>query len=185
MDYNQPIELTDTSTGLDLLNETRRKFSLRINQVVDDVANIPVDNQNVAHLLSQHIMHRLQTMQMLTILTPEEVEAATACIQRRMNGDEPYFLVFAPVQHSGYIKYTVSELMGMWRELLQDFLEFSLKKVCTYPATEQAKIVSFAKIATLAASEVDIISSQEYDTCTQILQDIEHGNQPNTYTFLS
>lgn len=184
MDYNQPIELNENSTGLDLLNETRRKFSLRINQIVDDVANIPVENQDVAHLLSQHIAHRLQTMQILTVLTPEEVEAATACIQKRMNEEESYFLVFAPISHSGYTQYTVNELRDMWRDLLQDFFEFSLNKAHTYPPTERAKILSFAKISALAASEVDVITASETEKLNAIIQQIEHGAVPATYKFL-
>lgn len=178
MDINTPIEITENSTGLDLLNETRRAFSVYFWQEMQKVHSIPVVDDKQARMLSQHLGQRLGVMRVLTIIGDDEISQATDHLHRMFNADEELAaIVFAPVNDSIYSQYSANEMLFLWNTILQQFFTRCLTAAAQQSNTdERTRLYAFAENAISCCSALHMMKPDEITKALEILKEFRAGN---------
>lgn len=178
MDINTPIEITENSTGQDMLNEVRRAFSIYLYKEIQKIASIPVYDNKQARMLSQHLSQRLGTMRMLMIIDDKEMIQATTQIRKLLSPPfEPTVLIFAPITQSPYSEYTVDKIKTMWNSLLQEFfihcLTSGAKQICS---EEQKRMYAFAENAIQCWYDLGMMNINELQKACEIIKSFRLGN---------
>lgn len=178
MDINTPIEITEESTGLDMLNEVRRAFSVYFFKEIQKVMSIPVVDDKQARMLSQHLTQRLGTMRILTILGENEVEQATDAMRQFMTGGfPPTAIVFAPVEESAYSQVKASDMMVLWNAVLQQFFTHCLTTGAKQTdADERNRMYAFAENATYCWHDLRMMMPGEINKAQEIIKEFRAGN---------
>jgi hypothetical protein len=178
MDINTPIEITENSTGLDMLNEVRRAFSVYFYQEIQKVMQIPVVDERQARMLSQHLTQRLGTMQLLTIIDESEVAQATLALHQMMfKTDEPAAIVFAPIKASQYSHVSAADMLVLWNAVLQRFFTHCLTTGAQQPdAEERARMYAYAENATHCWHDLKMMMPGEIKKAQEIIKEFRNGN---------
>jgi hypothetical protein len=178
MDINTPIEITENSTGLDVLNEVRRAFSVYFFQEIQKVMSIPVVDTKQAKMLSQHLTQRLGTMRILTILTKSEVEQATDAMRQFISGNfPPTAIVFAPVKESNYSRYSAGDMMVLWNAVLQKFFTHCLTAGAKQSDIEERnRMYAFAENAVYCWHDLKMMMPAEINKAQEIIKEFRNGN---------
>lgn len=178
MDINTPIEITENSTGLDMLNEVRRAFSVYFFQEMQKVMSIPVVDAKQARMLSQHLTQRLGTMRMLTILTETEVSQATDALCQMISGNfPPTAIVFAPVTESQYINYRAADMLVIWNAVLQKFFTHCLTTGAQQNDIEERnRMYAFAENAVYCWHDLSMMMPAEINKAQEIIKEFRAGN---------
>ena len=178
MDINTPLTITEESTGLDMLNEARRAFSVYFWQEMQKVHSIPVVDNKQARMLSQHLGQRLGTMRVLTIIGDDEISQATDHLHRMFNSNaEPAAIVFAPVQESAYSQYSASEMMVLWNTILQQFFTRCLTSGAQQSNVEERnRLYAFAENGISCCNALRMIKPEEFTKAQEILKEFRAGN---------
>lgn len=177
-DINTPIKITENSTGLDMLNEVRRSFSVYLFQEIQKVMSIPVVDDKQAKMLSQHLTQRLGTMRILTILSENEVEQATATMRQCLSGNlPPTAIVFAPVEQSAYSQVRASDMMTLWNAVLQKFFTHCLTSGAQqHNEDERNRMYAFAENATYCWHDLRMMMPGEIKKAQEIIKEFRAGN---------
>lgn len=177
-DINTPIEITENSTGLDILNEVRRAFSVYLFQEIQKVMSIPVVDDKQAKMLSQHLTQRLGTMQILTIIDENEVAQATIALRQMMSqATEPAAIVFAPVKASQYSNVSAADMLVLWNAVLQRFFTHCLTTGAQHlDAEERARLYAYAENATYCWHDLKMMMPGEIKKAQEIIKEFRAGN---------
>lgn len=178
MDINTPMTITEESTGLDMLNEVRRAFSVYFWQEMQKVHSIPVVDDKQARMLSQHLGQRLGAMRVLTIIGDDEISQATDHLHRMFNSnEEPAAIVFAPVKDSTYSQYSASEMLVLWNAILQQFFTRCLTAAAQQSnVDERNRLYAFAENATFCWHDLRMMMPGEIAKAQEILKEFRAGN---------
>ena len=178
MDINTPIEITEESTGLDMLNEVRRAFSVYFFKEIQKVMSIPVVDDKQARMLSQHLTQRLGTMRILTIIGENEVEQATDAMRQFMTKRfEPTAIVFAPVEESAYSQVKASDMMVLWNAVLQQFFTHCLTTGAQQTdLDERNRMYAFAENAVYCWHDLRMMMPGEIAKAQEIIKEFRAGN---------
>lgn len=178
MDINTPIEITEESTGLDMLNEVRRAFSVYFFKEIQKVMSIPVVDDKQARMLSQHLTQRLGTMRILTIIGENEVEQATDAMRQFMTKRfEPTAIVFAPVEESAYSQVKASDMMVLWNAVLQQFFTHCLTAGAQQTdLDERNRMYAFAENAVYCWHDLRMMMPGEIAKAQEIIKEFRAGN---------
>lgn len=177
MDINIPIPITDTSTGLDMLNEVRRAFSVYFYQEIQKVMSIPVVDEKQAKVLSQHLTQRLGTMRILTIISESEVEQATDAMRQFISGNfPPTAIVFASVKESNYSQFSAGDMMVLWNAVLQRFFTHCLTSGAKQTDIEERnRMYAFAENAVHCWHDLRMMMPGEIQKAQDIIKDFRAG----------
>ncbi|MBQ8806379.1 MAG: hypothetical protein IJZ68_08000 [Bacteroidaceae bacterium] len=178
MDINTPIEITENSTGLDMLNEVRRAFSVYFFKEIQKVMSIPVVDDKQARMLSQHLTQRLGTMRVLTILGENEVDQATDALRQFISGSfPPTAIVFAPVEESSYSKVGAADMMVLWNAVLQQFFTHCLTSGAKQADMEERnRMYAFAENAVYCWHDLRMMMPGEIKKAQEIIKEFRAGN---------
>lgn len=185
-DINKPIEITEASTGLDMLNEVRRAFSVYFYQEIQKVMQIPVVDAKQARMLSQHLTQRLGTMQILTIIDESEVAKATIALRQMMaKTTEPAAIVFAPIKESQYSNVSAADMLVLWNAVLQQFFTHCLTTGAQHPdAEERARMYAYAENATYCWHDLKMMMPGEIAKAQEIIKEFRVGNTDGATTYV-
>ena len=177
-DINTPMPITENSTGLDLLNEVRRSFSVYLFQEIQKVMSVPVVDDKQAKMLSQHLTQRLGTMQILTIIDESEVAQATIALRQMISkAAEPTAIVFAPVKASQYSNVSAADMLVLWNAVLQRFFTHCLTTGAYHPdAEERARLYAYAENATYCWHDLKMMMPGEIKKAQEIIKEFRAGN---------
>jgi hypothetical protein len=182
-DINTPIEITENSTGLDMLNEARRRFSVHFNEEVRKILSVPAVETKQAKILSRHLSQRLMAMKTLTILTQYEINHATRIVAQFSNGTMDVTpIVFDSVKKSSYEQYSAEDMKFMWNVLLQELFSQCLKSgASNRNYAEKDRLFSFANNAIECWNDMQFMEPEEYEKAQSIIKDF-YAETPNVST---
>lgn len=185
-DINTPMEITENSTGLEMLNEVRRAFSVYLFQEIQKVMSIPVVDDKQARMLSQHLTQRLGTMRILTILSKNEVDQATDAMRQFISGNfPPTAIVFAPVQESAYSQVRSSDMMTLWNAVLQQFFTHCLTSGAQQTdEDERNRMYAFAENAVYCWHDLRMMMPGEIKKAQEIVKEFRAGNTTVDTTYV-